>query len=177
MFDLYEFGNIYNDAHLAKLHQSEENTKTLCDWSKEPKNILFFCGNVGTGKTYFCAAWYNALRETRKNVRAYSEQHFFRELKQMIQLDWDPLYRIKIICDAEYVILDDLGSSKMTEWQKEMLSEFLDLRFASGLPTLITSNLDSKGIREQFTPRFHSRLFSEKNTIVEQNGSDRRNPS
>ena len=173
----YEFSNEHKDAHLSKIEQNQEIINALFEWVKNPKNILFFCGNVGTGKSYFCSAFKNHIKEKKLNIRDYSEQYFFSELKQTIQMDWDPLRRIKDICECEYVILDDMGSSKMTEWQKEMLSEFIDLRYSSGLPTLITSNLDRSGIRNEFTPRFYSRLFAEKNVIIEQDGHDRRHPS
>lgn len=173
----YEFPYEHKEAHLSKIEQNPDIMISLFDWVKNPKNILFFFGNVGTGKSYFSSAFKNNLIEKKVNVRAYSEQYFFSELKSTIQMDWDPLRRIKDICEAEYFILDDMGSSKMTEWQKEMLSEFLDLRYSSGLPTLITSNLDKNSVRRDFTPRFYSRLFSQKNVIIEQDGYDRRKPS
>lgn len=185
MYPLYEFGNRFENAHFSRLEQNPDMTRILCNWCAEPKNFLFFHGNVGTGKTYFCAAWFNAIREQadkqRKELkypflsyRAYSEQHFFNELKHAIQLGWNPVDRIRTICDSDFIILDDLGSSKMTEWQIEMISELIDLRYSCHMPTLITSNLDRNQVKDIFSERIYDRIFAKENTIVQQNESSRR---
>jgi len=147
----------------------------MVKWAFDPKNIFYFCGNVGTGKTYFAAAFYNFLIEQKKPVRVYSEQFLFNELKVCMNLeDWGPTYRLQVICEAEYLILDDLGSSKMTEWQKEMLFYLVDTRYNNELPTLITSNLTKDNLKQTFHERMVSRLYATKNTIIELDGRDRR---
>jgi len=174
MYESSDFERIYKDAHLAKIKQGPEVMSILTEWITDPKHILFYFGNVGTGKTYLCAAWYQSLREERKNVRAYTEQSFFRDLKITIQNGWDPGKRIRDICDADYCILDDMGSSTMTEWQKEMLFDFINQRNYSNLPTLITSNMTKEFIEKEFTQRFNSRLMAKKHTFLHLNGPDRR---
>lgn len=175
MYQTYEFGREYRDAHLSKIIQPPEIIDTLLSWTKDPKYFLFFHGNVGTGKTYFSAAWYNSLKEKKSNVRVYSEQHFFNDLKHIIQMNWNATDRVRVICEVDYLILDDFGSSKMmSEWQKDMLAEFIDLRYQSTLPTLITSNMNKNDVFHSLGHRSHSRLFAARNKIIEQLGEDRR---
>ena len=174
----YPFGETLRNAHLAKVVQSEDCIKKISNWVKAESNIFYFCGNVGTGKTYFCAAWYNHLIEQKKRwVRAFVEYEFFTMLREEISKNFDPFHKIKSICECPYVILDDMGSSSMTEWQKEMLFEFINMRNESGFPTLITSNLTRKELKEKFHDRFESRIFASKNTVIELNGEDRRQES
>ena len=170
----FPFGKNLKDAHMAKIEQSAEVTQKIFLWIEKQKNIFYFCGNVGTGKTYFCAAWYNFLKEQGKNVRAFSEYKLFGILRSVIQNNWDPLHELEKICDSPYLILDDMGSSSMTDWQKDMLFEFVNMRIESGLPTLITSNMTRKDLQENFHERFESRIYAAKNTIVELVGADRR---
>lgn len=171
----FPFGKTLEKAHMANIHQSADIMQKLCNWIEQDKNIFYFCGNVGTGKTYFCSAWYNMLKEQGKHVRAYTEYKLFAQLRSVIQKNWDPMTELERLCDAKYFILDDMGSSSnLTDWQKEMLFEFVNIRMETGLPTLITSNMCRKDIQENFHQRFESRIYAAKNTIVELNGEDRR---
>lgn len=174
LHDNFVFGNQYRNAHIAKIEQGESISSKILIWLKNPKYIFYFCGNVGTGKTYLAASWYNHLLEEKKNVRAFTEQSLFSKLRGVISQDWDPSTEMANICEADHLILDDLGSSSMTDWQKEMLFQLVDIRLACTMPTLITSNLTFREINEKFHPRFASRLYAAKNTIIELKGHDRR---
>lgn len=184
MYPPYDFGNDYANAHLSKIDQNPEISQKLSNWCADPKKILLFHGNVGTGKTYFCAAWYNSLKERdyqqRKDLkypfftfRAFSQHHFFNDLKHVIQMNWNPVDRIKTICETTFLIFDDL-KIPMNDWQKEMISELIDLRYSSGLPTLITSNLNRQDFKSKFSDREYDRIFDKRNLIVEQNEESRR---
>jgi DNA replication protein DnaC len=180
MFDAFTFNNKYHTAHLSKLEHDPGIIQTLRGWIKNPKNILYFCGNAGNGKTYFAAAYYNYLKEHNKHVRAYDEKFLMAELKTCINLsDWSPDYRVQIICESNYLIIDDLGSTlsskkEESEWKKDQLFHLLDLRYSSGLPTLITSNLCRPEVDKLFHERFSSRLYDNRNIVIEIHQEDRR---
>mgnify|MGYP001037883228 CR=1 FL=1 len=170
----FPFGKSLENAHVAQIDQSKEDIEKILNWIDGKKNILYFCGNVGTGKTFLCAAFYNFVKEKNKHIRAFTEYKLFGLLRAEIQKNFDPLMKIEQICESPYVILDDMGSSSMTEWQKEMLFEFVNIRVESGLPTLITSNMKKNDLLKTFHERFSSRIYAAKNTIIELNGEDRR---
>lgn len=174
MFKDFEFGDIYKNAHLAKIEQSNEHLESLLNWLTKSFGLLYFCGSVGAGKTYFAAAIRNELRDKKKAHRAYSEAFLLSELRKCISLGWDAGDRIEAICDTEFLIIDDLGSSSMTDWQKEVLFHLVDLRYTTNKPTLITSNLTYNKLKETFHERFASRVYGVKNTIICVNCEDRR---
>lgn len=168
------FGYEYHDAHLAKIDQSAEVIEKILSWVKSERGIFYFCGNVGNGKTYFAAALWNFLKEKNEYNRTFSESEYFTEIKKVIAKDWDYSAEVKRLCETKWFILDDLGSSQMTDWQKEVLFTTVETRLSSGLPTLITSNLSLKDVKEKFGDRLYSRLAAAKNVVIELNGADRR---
>jgi len=180
MFENYEFERKLRDACLSDIHQTPEIMQQLFDWINSGKNMLYFCGNVGNGKSYFASAYKNSLTEKKKHYRCYNEAHFMNEMKMCIDKpDWPPEYRLKTICEAPILIYDDMGSVFCTEknksdWVKGLLFQLLDFRYSSGLPTLITSNLCKREIQEIFHERFADRLYAKENTIIEVHEESRR---
>lgn len=167
-------GDEYRNAHLAKIEQEIEVTEKMLTWMNNPNNIFYFCGNVGNGKTYFASAWYNLIKEKRKDIRVFTEQSLFSHLLTIMNQNHDPHFELARLCEVENFILDDMGSSKPTEWKDEMLLSFINHRSSNNLPTLITSNLNRDALNKSYHPRFVSRIYAAKNTIIELNGPDRR---
>lgn len=171
----YGFTHSYHDAHLAKIELPNEWLLKINEWVNQPKKILLFTGNPGIGKTYFCAAFCNFLLEKNfMDFRYFSERELFRLLRSTIQNDWDYETEIQRLCEAHFLILDDLGSSQMTDWQKEVLFSLLDHRLGDEKPTIITTNLSISAMKEVFDPRFMSRIQHKENTILEINWRDKR---
>lgn len=167
------FGKEYETAHLSKIEQSPEVSDKMIEWMRKPNNIFYFCGNVGNGKTYFAAAWYNLLKELKKNVRIFTEPGLFSHLKNHMH-DVDPYYELSRLCEADNFILDDLGSGIKSDWRNELILEFVNVRTANHMPTLITSNLNKAELQKEYGIRLTSRIYSRKNTVIELNGPDRR---
>ncbi len=168
------FGYRYDDAHLSKIQLPEDITSKIAVWYKNPHNMFIFCGNPGVGKTYLCAAVAKQRCEENKFVYYITEREFFNNLRKVIQQDWDYEYEIKKIAQYPFVILDDIGSSQMTDWQKEVLFSFLDYRSKYGYPTIFTSNLFIKNMLEIFSERFVSRIKDKNNIVIELNWIDKR---
>lgn len=56
--------------------------------------------------------------------------------------------------DAPLLILDDLGTEKLTDWAAEKLDTLIDHRYIKGLPLVVTTNVPAA----QLSPRIASRL-------------------
>ena len=167
----------YKDACLSKLELPIETAQTLLNWVEKDKSILFFAGNPGVGKSYFCAAYIHRLKEKKQRFRYFTEYEFFNKLRETISKGWDYEYEIKRICEEKYLILDDIGTSRsenLSDFQKEALHILLDLRYNDKLPTLITSNIFLKDMEKVISKKFASRLASKENTIIELNWIDKR---
>jgi DNA replication protein DnaC len=170
----YCFGREYDDAHMSKIEQDPEHAIKMLAWMKKPDHMFYFCGNIGNGKTYFAAAWYHYLIEQKKSVRVFTEPGLYSHLKLTMANKMDPHFELKRLCETEYFILDDMGSTRNSDWQGDMLLDFVNHRINNHLPTLITSNLTKAKLMENFDARLVSRIYAARNCIIETNGPDRR---
>jgi DNA replication protein DnaC len=167
----------YKDACLSKLQLPDNIAQTLHDWVKKDKHLLFFAGNPGVGKSYFCAAYIHRLQSLGQPFRYFSEHEFFGHLREIIQKGWDYEWAIRDLCQTKYLILDDIGTArdeKLSDFQKEALHILIDIRYNEMLPTLITSNWFLDKIEENISKKFASRIRSKDNTIIELNWIDKR---
>jgi DNA replication protein DnaC len=163
------------DASLSKLDLPEQEMLKLHTWLKKPKNNLIYIGNGGLGKTYFCHAIMNDHKDLRIHYR--KDTDFFRDIRKEVgSPGGDYIYKTRTMAtyDCDFWILDDIGSSQMTEWQKEVLFTFIDERYENMEPTIITSNIWLADMSTHFTPRIKSRLAAKENTIIELNWDDKR---
>ncbi len=168
------FGSRFADACLSKVDFPGDVNNRILEWIKKDSDMLFFIGNPGLGKTYVCAAVFNFWNSQKKNVRCMREKDLFSKLRQAIDNGFDYGYENRRLAEADYVILDDLGSGTMTDWQKEVLFDFVDCRYNSRMPTIITTNLFREDLAREFDKRFLSRLYNKQNAIIELNWIDRR---
>jgi len=96
------------------------------------------------------------------------------QLHETVGKGHDYVKQIEEMVKEDFVILDDLGSTGLNDWRKEVLFEFIDQRYASERPTVITSNLTFEEIQQNLHPRVASRLFAKENTIIQIWGEDKR---
>lgn len=142
----------------------------------KPKNFLVYCGSPGIGKTFLCAAlteW--AFNKFGNDWRYWRENDLLKKLRDsMDTMQGDYLDVLKYMIDAEFLILDDIGSStKESSWREEVLFAVIDYRYNNLKPTMFTSNYCQKEFQEKYHERVRSRLFSIDNTIIEiPNGVD-----
>lgn len=167
--------NEFKDAHLTKVNYEPSIMEPLLEWVKKPAGMLILCGNPGTGKTYFAAAFMNYLNEKKiKDKRGHDEKRFFSMVRDVIDQGWDYEREVARLCESHYFILNDIFSGKNypTDFQKECLFSFVDNRWMNNLPTIITSNIFIKDM--QMHPRFMSRLNDKRNIVINLNGQDKR---
>lgn len=137
---------------------------------KNPSNFLVYCGSPGIGKTYLCSAMVEwAMKTFNEDWRYFTENEILKRLRDSMEsTKGDYLDALKYLIDAEFLILDDVGSSvKVNEWREEIFFNLVDYRYSTMKPTLITSNFSQKQFLEKYHARVHSRLFAEENNIIE----------
>lgn len=111
---------------------------------------LVLAGDVGTGKTHLAAALLHDIVKTGFDVEFVSVGDLFAAIKRGFgkgKAEFD----IGSLQDADFLILDDLGASRGTEWEVSVLHELLRYRYDKTLPTIVTTNVtkleDAVGIR------------------------------
>ncbi len=145
-------------------------------WMETPKGFLVYLGCAGCGKTHFCNAIMHEFNNSNiiRHRRMYSESMLSSKLKKGFDYDGTFEQAIEDLCDDDLIVLDDLGSTQIGEWKKDVLLKFLDFRYTSQKPTVITSNLTENEVRDELGFRIHSRLFAKENIILDYGNSDLR---
>lgn len=144
---------------------------------KKPKNFLVYCGNPGIGKTYLCAALTEWAMTNFNSWRYWNESELFKRVRASIDeyKNTDYLESLKYLIDDELIMLDDIGSTGLNEWRKEIIFDAIDERYNTMKPTVITSNFSRSDFEKNFHGRLSSRLFARENIIIEiPNGLDLR---
>jgi len=149
---------------------------------------LFFIGSCGVGKTHLSVAIIQALINTKGIPCIFFD---FWDLLKTIQQTYDSNSEISEsevlipVLNKEVVLLDDLGSHKVTDWRRDMLTYIINKRYNEKKITIITSNFipsDKAGKRsnseedtleERIGERLVSRLY-EMCRVIEIKGKDYR---
>lgn len=141
---------------------------------------LLITGSFGTGKTHQA---YGALRRIaesgpdRFEMIAITAPDMYGLLRPGGS-DRGAEYELKRLCTIPLLLLDDLGTEKISEWTEEATYRLLNERYNQCRPLIITSNLPTQNdngedLQDKLGGRIVSRL-SQMTTFVEMIGPDRR---
>ena len=102
------------------------------------EGIIFF-GNSGTGKTYAAACITNKLLQHNKTVLAINVTSYLNKLKSDFNIE---NVILKNISECDLLILDDIGTEKVSDWVYEKMFLLIDTRYKTNKPIIITTNLN-----------------------------------
>nr|WP_188302280.1 ATP-binding protein [Streptomyces sp. CBMA123] len=142
---------------------------------------LLLTGQTGTGKTHEA---YGALRRIaaggpdRFEVIALNSADMYGRLRPS-QVMGAAERELRRLSEVQYLLLDDLGTAKTSEWTEEVTYRLINHRYNHCLPTIITSNLparDENGpdLTDFVGARVASRLAEMVTSLVPMIGGDRR---
>lgn len=142
--------------------------------------FLLLTGTFGTGKTHQA---YGALRHIaeagpkRFELIATTAPDMYGTLRPS-GVTGGPEAELRRLVRVPLLLLDDLGTEKISEWTEEATYRLLNERYNECLPLIVTSNYparQTKGVdlADRLGERIASRL-AEMTTVVEMNGPDRR---
>lgn len=131
---------------------------------------IFMYGPNGTGKTHLAIAimrsltlageldWYfiKAPKLLMAIRRAYKEEYAQTE-EELIER----------FVNYKYLVIDELGVEKITDWSLQTLYLIIDGRSDSLKSTIITSNLSLVGIKQRIEARIASRIVGMSSEILE----------
>jgi DNA replication protein DnaC len=169
------FGERYVGAHISKILGGVQIQEKLLEFMNKKKNFLVYCGSPGIGKTFFCSALVEFALMEFKHFRYWNESELLKRVRSSMSeyANGDYLQCLKYLIDDELVIIDDIGSTGLNEWRKEIIFDAIDERYCSMKPTIFTSNFSRKEFENNFPERVSSRLFAKDNIIIEvNNGTD-----
>jgi DNA replication protein DnaC len=136
----------------------------IMNWqeNREAGRGMYFCGDVGTGKTHLAVAVMNELM-TRKRVPSLfvTVPEFLDNLREAYMIPGRDLDEwMDTVKNADLLVLDDLGSERPTEWVRERLFVIVNHRYREALPTLFTSNIGPRDLANQLGERTASRIIA-----------------
>lgn len=104
---------------------------------------LFLYGSVGTGKTMLACIIGLELIKRGYAVKFLSVYDILRRPQGFAyaEANEDFDYLVKTV---PLLIIDDLGAERSTSFAKEQIMAVLDMRYGSGLPMVVTSNLSNE---------------------------------
>lgn len=124
---------------------------------KSVKNMIF-TGKTGLGKSFLCSCMANEMIRRGLSVLYIKAPEMFNE----ITFNGNQELRRQLY-SVQMLIIDDLGTERQTDMRYSDLLEILEkrqmLHHKMGYATVISTNMDPKGLLSYYDERICSRLF------------------
>jgi DNA replication protein DnaC len=144
----------------------------------QKRDGLYIRGDVGVGKTHLACALVKKFIEEGLDVRFYNTSDFLERLRDefkngvITDESSEGLFRDTMNYKG-ILVLDDIGTEKVTDWVNERLYLIINKRYEDMLPTIFTSNCDMETFSARLGDRFSSRV-KQMTRIINLVHSDRR---
>ena len=130
------------------------------DYVGNPAHSLYLYGTCGTGKTHLAAAITRELLIQWKEVVFRFLPRLFFDIRKTFQgeigqSEQDSIQRC-VTCG--YLVLDDFGVEKCTDWVREKLNFIIPERGNNFKPTVMTANISLDGLAIRIRERVSSRI-------------------
>ena len=127
---------------------------------KDNKHVQVLLGATGTGKTFMANCVMSKLLDYGKEVLFMPAGALFKPFAVYENEERETMNDLRdMIYGCDLLIIDDLGSEKMTGTRYSEFIDILNTRAAGGKKILITTNLSPKNIRDTYDERISSRLL------------------
>ena len=148
-----------NEGQAAALRKS----KAYADnWPEviERGTCLIFSGHAGTGKTHLACAIANELMGRGVSSLFTTVSDAMRAIKRTYDSSssMTEAQAIASFVDPRLLILDEVGGSKGTDHELQLMFDIINKRYENCRPTIILTNLDPTALREHLGERVMDRL-------------------
>ena len=139
--------------YLENLDENERNGKGIYLWSE----------TKGSGKTMLVSALANELMNKHKRYAKFSTSlDILDEIRASYDNKGDSESRLlKDLVDIEYLIIDDFGTERVTDWVGEKFYQIINKRYINKKVTFFTSNSDLLTLKydDRVTNRIRERSY------------------
>jgi DNA replication protein DnaC len=125
----------------------------------------YFWGPAGTGKTLLACIMLQEFMVKFGLPGRYADlsRQFFQRLKDsynVLDENYGESGRIMDeLIKIPFLVIDDFGVQRNTDWESEMLYNLIDSRYSTELPTIITANMSIESYKDVAHSRIYSRVL------------------
>ena len=144
----------FNEVDYEKLpefHKDEGRKEVVNEFAKfiqgETNNKgLYIYGDMGIGKTYMLKTFTKKLAQANKKVAYVNLSNLTMKVKSTFNEEGDTTGDLlKILTDVDYLLVDDIGSEKITSWfRDDFLFILFNERLEKGKTTFFSSNYSTE---------------------------------
>ncbi len=143
-WDLY----VKEDGTLAdtSMHQNAVKSfvETFEEWEKKHMGLYIYSKAKGSGKSFLASCICNELMSTRAIRTRFVNASDLIDIVQAADKNSPEEYKrdpLKLLQECKFLVIDDLGQRKDSEWLEYLLYKLLDERMRNGRLTVVTSNM------------------------------------
>ena len=147
----YQFKNlIITETNKKEIEIAKDFTEKCIN--KNQKNGLIITGKSGVGKTHLATAILNKLTEKDMLVLMGRLILLLDVIKETFK-DFSSKEKdiIELYSKVDMLIIDDLGTERISSWALEKLYTIIENRNENRLPIIITTRFDKQGLIERFS--------------------------
>lgn len=170
-FDLMVFDNsmpISPDRKTTREYMRElkdEMERYAASFCKESRSLVF-SGNPGTGKTYMTYCLAKAIMDRNFSVVYLTSTDLFDSFaKAAFENDQEKKDTFEAVLDCDLLCIDDLGTEYPNPFTISRFFYLLNQRMLEHKATIISTNMDFDMMRDVYSYRVVSRMFSEYDVI------------
>ena len=145
----FENFNINLENEMAVKVAKDYTNKSI---EKMQSDGLIITGESGVGKTHLAASIANKLIENDKIVLMGRLTMLLDMIKETFRDNTKSENElIELYSNVDMIIIDDLGTEKISQWALEKLYTIIQNRNENRLPIIITTRFDKHGLIERFS--------------------------
>jgi DNA replication protein DnaC len=152
------------------------NAKTYVEHFEDTGSEGFILwGTPGNGKSHIAAAITHGVKDKGFTVVFQTVPELLERIKSTFNNKQKESEReiMDALLHCDLLVLDDIGSEKVTDWVLEVMFRIIDGRYRKKKPIIYTSNFKPSELKDQLNERIYDRMV-ETSIIIENKGTSYR---